>query len=110
MPRFFLTVFLIEVGLVIVALISCLSAEKGQVHRLPRAAWVAIILLVPLAGPISYLLAGRPGAAPDSWASATHPPRIVAPDDDPDFLRKLDESRKSGEDLSRKDEKPPTDG
>ena len=94
------------------SLISCLSAEKGQTQRLPRGAWVAVILLVPIIGAIVYLAVGRPGAgpAPDPWSAATRPRRVVAPDDDPEFLRKLDETRKPGDDLSRRDDNPTTDG
>jgi hypothetical protein len=79
-----------------IALISCLSvADKRVIRRLPRALWVAVILLVPLAGPVAWFVAGRPiRTGPDRpvWRALRgldQPPRLPAPDDDPDFLRSL---------------------
>jgi hypothetical protein len=80
-----------------VALISCLSVkDKRVIRRMPRALWVITILLVPLAGSITWFLLGRPrtlGAPRTVWRVAVglpEPPRPRAPDDDPDFLRSLD--------------------
>ncbi|MPZ28147.1 MAG: hypothetical protein GEV12_17485 [Micromonosporaceae bacterium] len=80
-----------------VALISCLSvADRRVIRRMPRPAWVTVILLVPLAGPIAWFLAGRPhttGVRRSAWRVALgvpEPPRPRAPEDDPDFLRSID--------------------
>jgi len=48
---------LIELSLKGVALWDI--AHRDQPRHLPRVAWVVIILLVNLFGPISYLLVGR---------------------------------------------------
>jgi hypothetical protein len=100
--------FALQILLVVLALISCLSAEDGEVRALPRFVWVIVILLFPLVGSIVYFAVGRPlpstprtsrpvgGGFPESGR-----PRR-APDDDPEFLRKLDEqSRKQDEELLR---------
>ncbi|HEX6872711.1 MAG TPA: PLD nuclease N-terminal domain-containing protein [Micromonosporaceae bacterium] len=137
MGRFFMLVFALEVVLVVLAMISCLAAERGQVRTLPRIAWVAVILLVPLLGPTVYFLAGRParvgrggildnlgqrtGGAPPTTGSK----RTVAPDDDPEFLRRLnrksttddqellrrweEELRRREGDLPKRDDTPPAD-
>lgn len=80
------------------ALISCLSVEdKREIRGMPRFAWLLVILLAPLAGPIAWFLLGRPqpaGKPGASWRAATgrsEPPRPRAPDDDPEFLRSLDQ-------------------
>ena len=80
-----------------IALISCLSVEdKRAIRRMPRGLWVLVILLVPLAGPITWFLAGRPPiirTAPIGWRArrgSREPPRPQAPDDDSEFLRSLD--------------------
>ena len=63
------------------------SANKAEVRLLPKWAWVIICLLVPGVGGILYLTAGRPkSSGPNSTGG-----RTVAPDDDPEFLRKLRE-------------------
>jgi hypothetical protein len=76
-------------GLTIYALIDCARADESQIKNLPKWGWLLIIILVGPAlfaiGPVSYLIAGRNkpkrGKAPKR--------RIIPPDDDPDFLRKL---------------------
>jgi hypothetical protein len=81
-----------------VALISCLSVpDKRTIRRMPRALWVIVIVLVPLAGAIGWFLAGRPhrlGPSRSRWRRLLGPPpapRPPAPEDDPEFLRSLDE-------------------
>jgi Phospholipase_D-nuclease N-terminal len=110
MGRFYILFFGLEILLVALALISCLSAEDGEVRALPRHIWIIIILLFPIVGSIAYFAAGRPvTTAPRStWRAgggfpeATRPPR-TAPDDDPAFLARLDErSRRQDEEMMRK--------
>jgi hypothetical protein len=86
-----------HVLLAAVALISCLSIKnKRVIRRMPRALWVIVILLVPLAGSVAWFLAGRPYRISRSRAGwrnllgTPEPPLPPAPDDDPDFLRSLD--------------------
>ena len=102
--------FLAEVVLVVIALISCLSAQEGELRALPKIVWVLIILLFPIVGPIAYLLAGRPlaSAAPrNTWRPGSgfpeaERPRQVAPDDDPDFLRSLRAQQRDDTELLKK--------
>ena len=108
MGRLYMLLFALEILLVVLALISCLSAEDGDVRALPRFVWIIVILLFPLVGSIVYFAVGRPvtstprtsrpmgGGLPES----SRPRR--APDDDPEFLRKLDEqARKQDEEMLR---------
>jgi hypothetical protein len=107
MGRLIPLLFLVEVALVAVALISCLSAEDDEIRTVPRFGWVLIILFFPLVGAVAWFAAGRPvpanavtpqlgtGLGTGFRAAArTERPRPhrrpVAPDDDPDFLRSLD--------------------
>lgn len=122
MGRLIPLLFLLEVALVAVALISCLSAEDGEIRTLPRVAWIFIILLFPLVGAVAWFSAGRPVPAADGvrigeWGggygsglraaarlerSRPHR-RPVAPDDDPEFLRSLDiEQAKRDRELFRR--------
>ena len=112
MGRLYVLLFLLGLILAVFALISCLSAEDGEVRALPRWAWVVIILLFPLLGSIAYFAAGRPAkSAPRSgrWRPGSgfpepeRPRRPIAPDDDPEFLRQLDaKSKREDEELLRR--------
>jgi hypothetical protein len=126
MGRFFSLLFLIDLALVVVALIDCLSTERDEVRALPRFAWVILIVLFSPVGPIVWFYAGRPQPDPvhtqarAGYINRVRPKRPVAPDDDPDFLsglastastRKDDDEllRRWEEDLRRDDEDPRTD-
>jgi hypothetical protein len=108
MARLSIVLFIAEVVLAVLALISCLSAEDEEIRALPRLVWVLIILLLPLVGAIAWFLAGRPRAAVPGGGSPGIPdvspgPRLgptfgerrrpVGPDDSPDFLRSLDDGK-----------------
>jgi hypothetical protein len=107
-----MVLFALEVLLVVLALISCISAEEGELRALPKIVWVILILLFPLVGSIVYFVAGRPvQTAPKAgnWRTghgfpeATKPPRQIAPDDDPEFLRKINQQgKREDEDLLRR--------
>jgi hypothetical protein len=108
MVRLYGLLFLAQLVLAVCALISCLSAEEGEIRALPRIAWVLIILFFPLVGSIAWFVAGRePGArrTRTAWPmgngfSEEQRPRPVAPDDDPEFLSSLAE-RKRADDRER---------
>ena len=134
MGRFYLLFFGLEILLTVLALISCLSADEGELRALPRIVWVIIILLFPLVGSIAYFVAGRPVTAqsraghwrPGSGFPEAERPRPVAPDDDPAFLRKIEQQRRQDDadllrkweedlkrredDIRKREETPPTDG
>lgn len=73
------------------------SANKNEVRNLPKWLWVLICLAVPIVGGLLYLVLGRPLGGPRSRGGKS---RVVAPDDDPAFLRDLSSK------LDTKDEKP----
>ncbi|MEV4808332.1 PLD nuclease N-terminal domain-containing protein [Micromonospora avicenniae] len=109
MVRLYALLFVAQIILAVCALISCLSAEEGQIRALPRVAWVLIILFFPLVGSIAWFLAGRekvpgPGAGgPTRWTPARERPRQLAPDDDPEFLKSIAErSRRDDQELFRR--------
>jgi hypothetical protein len=84
MVKFLLPVLL--VGFMIYTLVDCARTDESQVRNLPKWAWIAIIIIIQTIGAIAYWVAGRPkrpgrGGGPKR--------RILPPDDDPDFLRKL---------------------
>ena len=84
MVKFLLPILL--VGFMIYTLVDCARTDESQVRNLPKWAWIAIIIIIQTIGAIAYWVAVRPkrpgrGGGPKR--------RILPPDDDPDFLRKL---------------------
>jgi hypothetical protein len=99
-----LLVFLAAVQLVllVLALISSLSADR--VRNLPRALWVIVILVIPLLGAVAYFIFGRPVAPPRGGSPVRRvAPPPSSPDDDLDFLRSVDteQSRRDRELLAQ---------
>ncbi|MEU4782501.1 PLD nuclease N-terminal domain-containing protein [Micromonospora sp. NPDC023633] len=111
MARLYVLLFAVQIVLAVCALISCLSAEEGEIKALPRIAWVLIILFFPLLGSLAWFAAGRervPGRPTGETPKgrilpSRERPRPVAPDDDPEFLRSLGErSRREDQELFRR--------
>lgn len=94
MARFYLFSFLLMLALTAIAMISVLSADRSEIRALPRPVWILLILMVPLVGPVLYFWLGRaaPGR-PDPAGRGAKTPRPIAPDDDPDFLSRLNRQR-----------------
>jgi hypothetical protein len=89
MVRLFVFLAAVQLVLLVLALISCLSAD--QVRVIPRLLWVLVILVIPLVGPIAYFLFGRPVPPPREGGPVRRSqPPPSSPDDDPDFLRSMD--------------------
>src|SRR5262245_9780995 len=102
--RLYGLLFLVDLVLLVIALIDCLSTDEHAVRNLPKVAWVFIILLFSPVGAIVWFVAGRPQTHRVGPAGAWRPgsgfpeyerPRTLAPDDDPEFLR----SRRTDEEL-----------
>lgn len=73
-------------------LIDVIRSEESEIRGLPRLPWVFVVLLFPVAGGAAWFLAGRPrGTKPPGVDRINRPkPRVLGPDDDPDFLRTID--------------------
>ena len=80
----------LAVGVIIYSLIECAQTEKYKVRSLPKGAWILVILLLPVIGAVLWLFFGRP----KKEEPGTQPQRGRGPDDDPQFLRNLEERRR----------------
>jgi Phospholipase_D-nuclease N-terminal len=111
MVRLFVFLAAVQLVLLVLGLISSLSAER--VRSMPRLLWVLVILLVPLLGPIAYFFFGRPRPAPREGGPVRRAtPRPASPDDDPDFLRSMntEQSRRDRELLDKLENELQDDG
>ncbi|WP_285728265.1 PLD nuclease N-terminal domain-containing protein [Psychromicrobium xiongbiense] len=93
MLRYLPTVLVL--GLLIYGLIDCLRSDADQVRSVPKAAWVLLILLLPVIGVVLWLILGRPRYRSASTAARPtgYRPALRAPDDDEEFLRSLNVRR-----------------
>lgn len=104
MPRALLAIA--SIALTIYALADCVQTEDSRVRGIPKWAWILLVVLLPWVGPITWLLAGKDrigGAAPRGGQGRR--PGPLAPDEDPEFLRRLDEQiRRERRERERRDE------
>jgi hypothetical protein len=110
-----LVLVLLAVGVTIYALVDCARSGADEVRGLPKPLWLVVILLLfPPVGGLLYITLGR---ATGTAGTMQGRPRVVAPDDDPEFLRTLErrapgpgtpsEGRRSGD---RRPDQPKADG
>ncbi|NHA69732.1 PLD nuclease N-terminal domain-containing protein [Phycicoccus flavus] len=98
--------YVLSLALTVYCLIDALQTDEVVMRGLPKIAWVLLILLFPVVGPVAWLVAGRPDkdaarqymTQQERWDAdrrrrdadreqreRRRPPR--GPDDDPDFLK-----------------------
>lgn len=90
------------------SIVDC-AVQPATRHRgVPKGAWIAIVVLIPVLGGVLWFALGRRRGSANGGA------RQVAPDDDPEFLRTLNKTdqdariRQLEEELARLDDE--TDG
>ncbi|MCG7427984.1 PLD nuclease N-terminal domain-containing protein [Helcobacillus sp. ACRRO] len=105
-------IIIVTIALAIYALADCVQSEEREVKVMPKLVWAMFIVLIPWVGPITWFLAGKEGRALTGTGTSNGgngPGRQnlsalgwgnrrrqrartgpLAPDDDPEFLAKLD--------------------
>lgn len=78
---------IIVLMLMIYCVVDVAQSRSDEVRIAPRWLWAAAVILLPLVGSLAWLIWGRPNALSIAEAEADRNP--PAPDDDPDFLRRL---------------------
>lgn len=103
--------FALVVGLTLYTLLDALRTHQDQMRTFPKWLWIIAVIFFPVAGPLLWLLLGRPRAvqAPKTRQSGgfassrrgTPPPATSSPDGDEEYLRwlktKADRQRRSRE-------------
>lgn len=84
--RFVILSLVAWVILTVFTVVFAASAKASEVRVLNKVVWILIIIGVPVIGALLYLTIGRPLGKPTK--------STVAPDDDPEFLRRLAERLK----------------
>jgi hypothetical protein len=79
-------VFVVLIGVWLFGLIDCARSDQDTQRNLPKWAWLLIIIFLGSPGAIAWLVIGRPMSARQP---RLRPKRILPPDDNPEFLKKL---------------------
>lgn len=84
---------ILSIALTVFALADCVQTKDDKVRGVPKWAWIVLIVLLPWVGPITWLFVGRERTWGSGGSRGAGPQRggPLAPDEDPDFLRQLDE-------------------
>lgn len=101
------------VALTIYALVDLFVTSKARLRAFPLPVWVAIIVVLPIIGPVLWLVIGK------NKPTVTSVP--IAPDDDPSFLsgaresaeeriQRLEEELRALDDEDASDEEGDSDG
>ncbi|SKC46861.1 PLD nuclease N-terminal domain-containing protein [Krasilnikoviella flava] len=100
---------LLVVGLALYALLDLFGSEEDERGGLPRWLWAVIIVLLPIFGAVAWIIvkrsarrasgggpgpSSRPGRRPSGPKRPSGP---VAPDDDPEFLWRLEQEKRRRE-------------
>jgi hypothetical protein len=95
---------LLVVGLDVYALVDLSNSEEEDRGGLPRWLWAVIIVLLPVFGAVAWIVmrqTGRrsPGSGrpPRPGRGPQRPSGPSAPDDDPDFLWRIEQERRRRE-------------
>ncbi len=89
--RIIIGLAIVGLGLLIYSVIECLQTPRHRIRVLPKIAWIAVIVLLPIVGAGLWLGFGRV-RAPKKGSQAQRRPS--SPDDDPDFLRQVEIQRR----------------
>ncbi|MFM8205177.1 MAG: PLDc N-terminal domain-containing protein [Actinomycetales bacterium] len=85
MLRLAVIALIIVTALTIYSIIDCSRTPESSIRALPKWAWLVIIIFVPGIGAIAWIIAGRPNGPKRPKRNR----KIVPPDDNPDWLKKL---------------------
>lgn len=94
MARLLIAAIVLAAAVTLYGLFDCLLRDRGLVRVLPKPVWALIILLLPVLGFVMWYIFGRGSEAKPSQAPRRSGP--TAPDDDEDYLRKVDRDVKLG--------------
>jgi hypothetical protein len=113
MSRLLPIAFLVWAAFTVFSAVDIALIDRSRVRGLPKAAWIVLVVLVPIVGGVLWFAVGRVRAG-DAGRSARRAP--VAPDDDPEFLRRLnrekameDRIEQLEKELRELDDDPPKD-
>ena len=93
MPRVAIAVAILAIY--VYGLVDVIRTDGRLTRGFSKTTWIIMVALLPLIGAALWFLIGRPRASAVAQPVYQHHP--TAPDDDPDFLRNLEQRRRQAE-------------
>lgn len=90
MSRLLPIAFIVWVAFTVFTVVDVALIERRRIRGLPKPLWIVVIVLVPIVGGVLWLVVGRVRAG-DAAGGVRRGP--LAPDDDPEFLRRLNREK-----------------
>lgn len=89
---------IVALGFWLFSLVDVITAPPAQVRNLQKVVWVVIVLVGVEVGAVFWFFFGRPTTRVAATSGPLGRPsrRVVAPDDDADFLRSLNKPHDDG--------------
>src|SRR6478736_8689006 len=100
MVRLAIPLVVAAVVFMIYAVVDCALFDRLRIRGLSRGWWIVVILLVPLIGAVLWFVIGRGRAGRAARPGGTRG-APVAPDDDSEFLKRLDRDAEQEERIRR---------
>lgn len=98
------------VGVWIFSVLDAAQSDRDRVRTLPKGFWLVILVLFPVVGSLLWFWLGRPRVSRYGSFGAPVEKPVIAPDDDPEYLRFLEaKARREKQDRERKERKSPAD-
>ena len=85
-------IILLAIGVVVYAAFDVLRSTDTERVGMSRGLWLLVVLLFPVFGALTWLLVSR--NAGGGRATGRRSTRPSAPDDDPEFLLRLDQEQR----------------
>lgn len=93
MPRVAIAVAILAIY--VYGLVDVIRTDRHLTRGFSKTTWIIMVALLPLIGAALWFLIGRPRAS--AVAQPVYQRHPTAPDDDPDFLRNLEQRRRQAE-------------
>src|SRR5689334_6553550 len=93
MPRVAIAVAILAIY--VYGLVDVIRTDRHFTRGFSKPTWLIMVILLPLIGAALWFMIGRPRSS--AVAQPVYPQHPTAPDDDPDFLRNLEQRRRQAE-------------
>jgi hypothetical protein len=80
---------LLGLALYIWFVVDVVRTPSGSTRTLPKWVWLLVVVVLPLLGGVLWFIVGRPRRERPRFGGGRRQP--MAPDDDPNFLKDLDQ-------------------
>lgn len=97
-------------ALTVYAFVDCLRSRPEERGGVATPVWIALILLLPIAGPVIWLMMSRRARAAAVAAEQRRRSLPRAPDDDPAFLAELERRARRAEREARRESPEGSEG